>query len=215
MRKRLLQVLLALLPFIPGSLFAEGWKMDDQAIQVSGVVRDGADPIPGANVLIKGTTTGTVTDVNGRYTLQVSSDDVLVFSFIGYKTQEVRVGTQTSIDVVLESDVAQLAEVIVVGAAIKKTDLTGAISQLDGEKLTEVPTTSITQAMTGRMTGVLIQNSPGVSGGASIQIRGNNSIQFGTNPIFVVDGLIMDGGRQGHRYLLRARGRMPDHPGEN
>ncbi len=194
MRKRLLQVLLALLPFIPGSLFAEGWKMDDQAIQVSGVVRDGADPIPGANVLIKGTTTGTVTDVNGRYTLQVSSDDVLVFSFIGYKTQEVRVGTQTSIDVVLESDVAQLAEVIVVGAAIKKTDLTGAISQLDGEKLTEVPTTSITQAMTGRMTGVLIQNSPGVSGGASIQIRGNNSIQFGTNPIFVVDGLIMDGG---------------------
>jgi TonB-dependent starch-binding outer membrane protein SusC len=164
-------------------------------VLVSGTVWDEEkNPIPGANVLIKGTTTGTVTDVNGQYSIDVSTDDILVFSFIGYQTQEVRVGSQTSIDIALVTDVAQLAEVVVVGASIKKTDLTGAISSLDGEKLTEIPTTSVTQAMSGRMTGVLIQNTAFVSGDADIKIRGSNSIQFGSDPIFVVDGLIMDGG---------------------
>jgi TonB-linked SusC/RagA family outer membrane protein len=164
-------------------------------LQVSGTVFDETkSPIPGANILVKETTFGTVTDANGRYTIDVSANDVLVFSFIGYKTQEVRVGGQTTIDVALELDVSQLAEVVVVGASFKKTDLTGSVAALDGEKLTEIPTTSITQAMSGRMSGVLIQNNSGVSGGASIQVRGNNSIQFGTNPIFVVDGLVIEGG---------------------
>jgi TonB-linked SusC/RagA family outer membrane protein len=163
--------------------------------QVSGIVRDETkEPIPGVNILIKGTSVGTVTDAAGRFTIDVESDAVLVFSYIGYEAQEVRVGSQSAIEVSLVLDVAQLAEVVVVGASIKKTDLTGSVASLDGEKLTEIPTTSITQAMSGRMAGVLIQNSSGVSGGASIRIRGNNSIQFGTDPIFVVDGLVMEGG---------------------
>jgi TonB-dependent starch-binding outer membrane protein SusC len=168
---------------------------EDMLVKVSGTVLDETQrPIPGANVVVKGTTVGTSTDVEGRYSMETSEDATLVFSFIGYITQEIRVGNQTLIDVSLAPDVMQLAEVVVVGASIKKTDLTGAVSALDGEKLTEIPTTSITQAMSGRMSGVLIQNSSGVSGGASIQIRGNNSIQFGTNPIFVVDGLVIEGG---------------------
>jgi TonB-linked SusC/RagA family outer membrane protein len=168
---------------------------EDTLVKVSGTVLDETQkPIPGANVVVKGTTVGTSTDIEGRYSMETSDDATLVFSFIGYITQEIRVGNQTLIDVSLAPDVMQLAEVVVVGASIKKTDLTGAVSALDGEKLTEIPTTSIPQAMSGRMSGVLIQNSSGVSGGASIQIRGNNSIQFGTNPIFVVDGLVIEGG---------------------
>lgn len=168
---------------------------EETSMQVSGTVLDETNnPIPGANILVKGTTSGTVTDANGRYTINVSANDVLVVSFIGYITQEIPVGSQTSIDFTLVTDVAQLAEVVVVGASIKKTDLTGAISSIDGEKLTEIPTTSVTQAMTGRMTGVLIQNTAFVSGDADIKIRGSNSIQFGSDPIFVVDGLIIEGG---------------------
>lgn len=179
-----------LLAVAPGMLLA-----DDQTTIVSGVVKDGNDPLPGVNILIKGTTNGTVTDADGKYTIEVSSPEaVLVFSFVGYGTEEIRAGGQNAIDVVLTPDVATLAEVVVVGAVMKKSDLTGSVAALDGEKLSEIPTASVTQAMTGRMAGVLIQNSPGVSGAASIKIRGNNSIQFGNNPIFVVDGLIMDGG---------------------
>ena len=195
MRKTLRMVLLALLPLMPVPLLAEEPTPDDQAVTVRGTVTDGRGPIPGVNVLLKGTSIGTATDAVGSFAIQATSaDDILVFSFIGYKTQEIRIGTQTSITVTLEADVATLSEVVVVGAVLKTSDLTGSISSLSGDKLKDIPTASVTQAMTGRMTGVLIQNSPGVSGGASIKIRGNNSIQFGANPIFVVDGLIMDGG---------------------
>lgn len=193
MRKNLQTLLVVLLAMLPFSMLAHA--SDDQSVTVTGTIRDGGEPLPGVNILVKGSTTGTVSDADGRYTIEVpSSDAVLVFSFIGYATQEVRVGTQTNIDVSMEADVAQLGEVVVVGAVIKKSDLTGSVAELGGEKLSEIPTASVTQAMTGRMTGVLVQNSAGVSGGASIKIRGNNSIQYGTNPIFVVDGLIMDGG---------------------
>lgn len=194
MIKFLQKVLLVLMLAIPGVLLAGNLGDNIQATRVSGRVTDGSEPMPGVNVLVKGSNVGVVTDADGKYFIEASSSDILVFSFIGYMTQEIAVGSKTVIDVTLEADVAQLSEVVIVGAVMKKQDLTGAVSALDGEKLSEIPTASLTQAMTGRMTGVLIQNSPGVSGGASIKIRGNNSIQFGTNPIFVVDGLIMEGG---------------------
>ncbi len=191
MKNKLQMLFIALLVIVPGTLLAS----EDQATRVSGIVTDAGDPLPGVNVLVKGTTIGTVTGVDGRYTLDIpSGGSVLVFSFIGYLTEEVVVGGRTTIDVMLRQDVTTLNEVVVVGAVMKKSDLTGAVAALEGEKLVEVPTASITQAMAGRMSGVLIQSSPGVSGGASIKIRGNNSLQFGNNPIFVVDGLIMDGG---------------------
>lgn len=195
MQKILLMLFIVLLIAPPGIINAAGMKSDYQSLNVSGVVKEGDSPLPGVNVLVKGTNIGTVTDADGGYTLNVPSmESILVFSFIGYTTQEIVVGGQTVVDVEMAPDVSQLSEVVVVGAAIKTTDLTGSVSSLSGDKLAEIPTASVTQAMTGRMTGVLIQNSPGVSGGADIKIRGNNSIQFGANPIFVVDGLIMDGG---------------------
>lgn len=194
MRKKLQMLLVVLLAMLSLSMPAFANMIQSQTV-VTGTVKDGADPIPGVNILVKGSNIGTTTDSDGKYSLQVpSSDAVLIFSFIGYATQEIRVGVLTSIDVNMTPDIAQLGEVVIVGAVIKKGDLTGSVSELQGEKLREIPTASVLQAMTGRMTGVLIQNNAGVSGGASIQVRGNNSIRYGTNPIFVVDGLIMDGG---------------------
>ncbi len=195
MKNKLLKLFIALLVIVPGTLLADVPSEDDQAIRITGVVTDGGDPLPGVNVLVKGTTVGAVTDVDGRYTLDAPSDaSVLVFSFIGYVSEEVAIGGRTTVDVALRQDIMTLDEVVVVGAVMKKSDLTGAVAALEGERLVEVPTASITQAMTGRISGVLIQNSAGVSGGASIKIRGSNSLQFGKDPIFVVDGLIMDGG---------------------
>ena len=195
MRNVLHMVLIVLVAIVWGTTPASAQVNSGQAITVTGVVKDAGDPLPGVSVLVKGTTIGTVTDVSGRFSLQVQSPDaVLVFSFIGYTTQEARVGDQTNFDVTLEPSVTALSEVVIVGAVMKKSDLTGSVAAMEGEALREIPTASVTQAMTGRMTGVLVQNSPGVSGGANIKIRGNNSIQFGNNPIFVVDGLIIDGG---------------------
>jgi TonB-linked SusC/RagA family outer membrane protein len=168
-----------------------------QRILVSGRVLDAenSSPMPGVSVSVKGTSTGVITDADGNYAVEVPSEtSVLVFSFVSYVPQEVTVGSQQAINISLESDAALLNEVVVAGAVIRQGDLTGAVSRMDNKKIQEIPTTSVVQAMAGRMTGVLVQNSPGVSGGASIKIRGNNSIQFGTNPIFVVDGLIIDGG---------------------
>src|SRR5690606_5467077 len=195
MRNVLHMVLIVLVAIVWGTTPASAQVNSGQAITVTGVVKDAGDPLPGVSVLVKGTTIGTVTDVSGRFSLQVQSPDaVLVFSFIGYTTQEARVGDQTNFDVTLEPSVTALSEVVIVGAVMKKSDLTGSVAAMEGEALREIPTASVTQAMTGRMTGVLVQNSPGVSGGANIKIRGKNSIQFGNNPIFVVDGLIIDGG---------------------
>ena len=177
--------------------YAQG---DQQAVTVSGQVLasdeggTAGEALPGVSISIKGTSEGTVTDTNGHYTLQVPSpESVLVFSFIGYATQELRVGQQSTLNVTLAPDVATLSEVVIVGAVVKKSDLTGAVTGVDGAKLKEVPTTSMTQAMQGRMAGVLITTNPQPGANSTIKIRGNNSLQFGNNPIFVVDGLIIDG----------------------
>ncbi|PGH41978.1 MAG: SusC/RagA family TonB-linked outer membrane protein, partial [Candidatus Nephrothrix sp. EaCA] len=174
--------------------------VEQQNTIVSGQVtaqgeKDDLIPLPGVHVAVKGTAQGTVTDIEGKYQLDaLPSQAVLVFSFVGYVSEEVAVNEKSQINITLQTDAKTLGEVVVVGAVMKKSDLTGAVASIEGEKLRELPTASVTQALTGRLAGVLIQNHSGVSGGASIKIRGNNSIQFGNNPIFVVDGLILDGG---------------------
>ncbi|HEY9046848.1 MAG TPA: TonB-dependent receptor [Ohtaekwangia sp.] len=194
-------LIIVMLAAVPGTLLANPLAdVGQQTTKVSGqVVASGSDGVkevlPGVNILVKGTTVGTVTDADGRYSLELpTSDAVLVFSFIGYVTEEIPVGGQSTIDINMTPDVATLSEVVVVGAVLKRSDLTGSVAAIESEKLKELPTTSVTQALNGRLAGVYIQNSPGVSGGATIRVRGNNSIQFGNGPIFVVDGLIMDGG---------------------
>lgn len=172
-------------------------SIEDQEVVVEGRIISAEDNLglPGVTVLVKGTDQGTVSDIDGNYRITVPAGDaVLVFSFIGFVEQEVAVENKSVINVTMLVDVQSLEEIVVVGTVMKRGDLTGAVTSIDGEKLQEIPTTNVNQAMSGRMAGVRIQNNPGPNGGASIQIRGNNSIQFGTNPIYVVDGLVIDGG---------------------
>lgn len=166
---------------------------------VSGVVtsKDDGSQIPGVNVIIKGTTLGTTTDAEGRYVLEVTGDNpVLVFSFIGFTTQEVAVGSNTTIDVVLASDISLLNEVVVVGYGTqKRSDITGAIASVSKDRLANLPVTNIAQALQGTTAGLMINQTSSVPGNQStIQIRGVNSINASTSPLIVLDGSIFFGG---------------------
>lgn len=169
-----------------------------QEILVSGKVTDKetGDPIPSVSVVIKGTSTGTITNIDGRYEVEVpSSQSVLVFSFIGMATQEIVVGTQSTINVDLAPDMKMLDEIVVVGYGTqKKSDVTGAIASVSEEELRTAVTTNIDQALQGRMAGVHVtQNSGQPGGAASIRIRGANSITGSSEPLYVIDGIPFQG----------------------
>lgn len=167
-----------------------GWA---QSLTVKGKVTDSGEGIPGVNISIRGTSTGTVTDVQGDYSLQVPSGDaVLVFSSIGYESQEIPVNGRATINVDMAVDVQQLNEVVVVGYGTqKKSDLTGAITSIETKQITERGATSPVESIQGQLPGVNISASSGQAGsGYTFQIRGVNSLAGG-NPLFVVDGSIV------------------------
>lgn len=155
------------------------------------VIDENGEPVIGANVIEKGTTNGTVTDIDGRYSLSVPESSVLTVSYIGYADKEVRVGTGTIIDVSLLEDTQALDEVVVVGyGTMKKSDLTGSVVNVNQEQLRNLPTTSIDQKLVGQVAGVQIQQVSGAPGaGTAIKIRGNGSISAGNDPLYVVDGM--------------------------
>lgn len=155
------------------------------------VVDENGEPVIGANVIEKGTTNGTVTDIDGRYSLSVPESSVLTVSYIGYADKEVRVGTGTIIDVSLLEDTQALDEVVVVGyGTMKKSDLTGSVVNVNQEQLRNLPATSIDQKLVGQVAGVQIQQVSGAPGaGTAIKIRGNGSISAGNDPLYVVDGM--------------------------
>jgi TonB-dependent starch-binding outer membrane protein SusC len=166
-----------------------------QAITVQGTVRDGAsgEGLPGVSiVLANDNNVGTVTDASGHYSISAPANARLKFSYIGFVTREVAVNNQTTLNVNLAADNRQLEEVIVVGAAIKQGDLTGAVGHVGQKTLEERPVTSVNEALQGRVAGVRIQTNPEPGGNAGIKVRGNNSLQYGGNPIYVVDGVIME-----------------------
>lgn len=159
---------------------------------VTGVVTNASDnqPLPGVSIVVKGTTQGTVSDVEGKYSINATSTDVLVFSFIGYLTKEVPVGTQTIIDVVLGEDLETLQEVVVVGySTARKQDLTGAVAVVELEPLRATSTGSPMQTLQGRVPGLYIESTGTPSGESSrILIRGANSL--GNNdPLYIIDGV--------------------------
>ena len=165
--------------------------------EVSGRVTaaDDGSPLPGVNVVLKGTSIGAVTDVDGRYKLSVpSSGAALVFSFIGYLNQETEVSTRSVIDIQMETDVTQLSEVVVVGYGTQlKQDLTGNVVKVGGDVIQNLPVTTFEQAMQGRASGVLITSQNGKVGqGINIRIRGSSSISAGNEPLYVVDGMIIN-----------------------
>ena len=163
-----------------------------QASQVTGAVRDkdGVELI-GVNVLVKGTATGTITDVQGRYTIQAAPSDALVFSFVGYLTQEVSVGNQTTINITLADDVTTLQELVVTGyASEKKADLTGAVAVVDLSPVINNSSGNPMQALQGRVAGLYVEKSGGSPNGENsrILIRGLNTL--GNNdPLYVIDGV--------------------------
>jgi TonB-linked SusC/RagA family outer membrane protein len=163
---------------------------------VSGVVTSAEDgqPAPGVNVVAKGTNTGTTTDSDGKFTLNLAEgQNTLVFSFIGLKTTEVEVGARTTVDIQLEQDVTELSEVIVVGYGTQvKQDLTGNIASVSGKDIQNVPVPSFDQAMQGRAAGVFVESGNGKLGqGIKVRVRGAASVSASNEPLYVVDGIIV------------------------
>jgi len=163
-----------------------------QAGTITGVVSSkSGELLPGVSVIEKGTTNGTVTDLDGQYSLRVSSSDaVLVFSFIGYKTQEVQLSGSNSVSVELAEDVVGLDEVVVVGyGSVKKSDLTGSVSTVKAEDIAAYPSVDMAQALQGRAAGVQISANNGEPGSSfKVRIRGGTSINSSSDPLYVVDG---------------------------
>ncbi|MEZ0484645.1 TonB-dependent receptor [Fibrella aquatica] len=163
-------------------------------IPVKGTVKDEkGDPVIGASVIIKGLNKGTVTDVDGNFSLQVAAQNTeLVISFIGYETQSFTVGTRTAFDIVLKTDLKMLEETVVVGyGEIKKADLTGAVAQIQTKDITRANPVVAARAIQGQVAGATVtksSNKPGA--GYSITIRGENTINNSTEPLIVIDGLI-------------------------
>ncbi len=163
---------------------------------VKGKVTDTSnnEGLPGVNVVVKGTSVGTTTDARGEYSINVPDNSaVLVFSFVGYLSQEVAVGNRTTIDLRLAPDTKTLSEVVVIGyGTVRKSDLTGAVSGVKEAELMERPAPSLNQMMAGRMAGVQVNNNSGRPGGrTTVRIRGFSSINSSNNPLYVVDGVLL------------------------
>ncbi|UII75400.1 TonB-dependent receptor [Flagellimonas sp. HMM57] len=166
-------------------------KMELQQTVMGTVTDQNNVPLPGVTILVKGTTSGTVSDIDGKYTIDTASDGVLAFSYIGFRSIEVPVRGQSVIDVTLEEDLENLDEVVIIGyGSVKKSDLTGSVSSLSDESFNTGAQVSVEQLIQGRAAGVQITQANAQPGGAfSIRIRGATSITAGNEPLFVIDGL--------------------------
>lgn len=156
---------------------------------------DADDPVPGVNIRVKGTNTGTTTDIDGSYSLTASPSDTLVFSYVGYKKQEIAIANRAVIDILMEADQARLDEVVVVGyGQEKRSNLTGAVTSVKLDNLENRPITRLDQALQGMASGVFVSKGGGAPGGSpSIHIRGIGSIG-NTDPLWIVDGIKMNPG---------------------
>ncbi len=161
---------------------------------ITGKVTDeSGNALPGVNIFVKGTTIGTVSDVDGNFNLSVPDDaEVVVFSFIGYATEEVTIGSQTTFSILLTPDISTLQEVVVVGYGTQqKKDLTGSIATIGTENIANMPAPRIEHALAGKAAGLQITNSDPSPGTApTIRIRGNNSLTGDNNPLIVIDGVL-------------------------
>ena len=168
-----------------------------QSKTVSGTVIDQTgEPVIGANVLVKGTTNGVITDLDGRFTLSnVPNNGTISISFIGYKDQEISVAGKTNFQVTLQEDNAMLDEVVVVGYGVqKKSDVTGALTRVGSKELNAKPVSNAFEALQGKAAGVDITSSQRPGSVGSIRIRGNRSLNASNTPLYVVDGVPLSAG---------------------
>ena len=179
--------ILFLLLFLGTNLSAFAQQM------VTGIVKSATDgeTLPGVSVLIKGTTTGTVTDYEGKFSINASPDATLVVSFVGFETQEVAIGGRTTVNIELQEDIVTLNDVVVVGYGTqKKSDITGSVASVQVADLEELPVARADQALQGRVAGVhIVNNDASPNADVSIRIRGVSSINGGSNPLVIIDGV--------------------------
>lgn len=160
--------------------------------KITGVVRDQkGEPIIGANVFEKGTTNGTVTDIDGKYSLEVSMGSLLQISYIGYDSKEIKVGNSDVVNILLTEDTETLDEVVVIGyGTVKKSDLTGAVGSVQMKDVSQVGITSADRALQGQIAGVQVNARTGQPGESMmIRVRGSNSLAGGNEPLYVIDGM--------------------------
>lgn len=196
MKNVLSYICFALFTLLSQYTYAQG------SIEVTGQVVDAEnEALPGANILVKGTTVGTTTDLDGYYTLTVSNPDqaVLVFSFIGLDSKEVAVKNQRRINVTLESSSYELEEVVKIGyATVKRKDLTGSVSSVKASELAAIPISDVTQALSGKVAGVQVIRSQGSpDADVSIRVRGGTSITQSNEPLYIIDGFPSEDGLKG------------------
>lgn len=200
--KTFLNALLFCLIMVPTALLAQ--------TTVSGTVTDKANamPLPGVNVLVKGTSRGASTDFDGKFSIEVNQGETIVVSYVGYKTKEVTFNGQSSFNVVLEEDAAQLDEVVLIGyGSTTKQDATGAVEKVGDEDFNRGAIVAPQQLIAGKAAGVRITTGGGAAGeGGEIRIRGGASLSATNDPLIVIDGLPIDqrGGSQGSRNALNA-----------
>ena len=191
--KTTLNRLLSILFFLPAIIFAQS--------TVTGTVTEqsSSQPLPGVNILIKGTTTGAATDFDGNYQITANNGDVLVFSYIGYTTLEITYTGQSPVNAQLVEDAAQLEEVVLIGyGGVKKEDLTGSADLIKSEDFNQGPVVSAQQLIAGKIAGVSVTSGGGAPGeGQTIIIRGLGSLSLSSSPLIVLDGLPLDGGGVG------------------
>jgi TonB-linked SusC/RagA family outer membrane protein len=164
-----------------------------ETLSITGNVSSGNESLPGVSIMISGTDAGTVTDVEGNFNILAKPDDILVFSYIGFKTHREQVGNRTSINIVLVEDIVGLEEVIAIGyGTVKKKDLTGAISTVKGEELAKMNVANLSNALQGQLAGVQVSSNGGSPGSeATILVRGISTIN-NNNPLYVVDDVPLD-----------------------
>lgn len=194
----MLWILLICSPLFAANPSSSTFIMQTDAVR-GRIVDDSGTGIPGVNIIVKGTSNGTTSDADGRYTLSIpanNADGILVFSFIGYASQEQPISGRSTIDVTLAADVTSLSEVIVVGYGTQeKRDVTASISSINGEAITKIPTGNPMEAMKGQIAGVDILQQGGRPGQPStVTIRGRRSLTASNDPLFVVDGIPMTSG---------------------
>ncbi|MBC7757912.1 MAG: TonB-dependent receptor plug domain-containing protein, partial [Phormidesmis sp. FL-bin-119] len=177
-------MLIGLLLSLPCQVLSQNSKL------IKGTVSEDGQPLPGVNIRVKGTAVGTTTIVDGKYSIQAKSTDILVFAFLGMKTQEVVVGPRTSINISLQQESSSLNEVVVIGyGSVAKPDLTGSVGVVSVGDLNKAPVGSFAEALAGRVAGVQVSASDGQPGaGINIVIRGAGSLTQSTSPLYVIDG---------------------------
>ncbi|MBJ7881903.1 SusC/RagA family TonB-linked outer membrane protein [Gelidibacter salicanalis] len=176
-------------------------KENQQKTQIKGVIADPyGQPLPGANVLEKGTTNGTLSDFDGKFTLEVTGENsILVISYVGFVTKEVLIGNQVNLSISLEEDAAKLDEVVLVGyGSVRKGDVSTSVGVVDASQLADQLTTGFDQALTGKIAGVQVLQTSGSPGGTiSIRVRGTASIGAGNDPLYVIDGIPLSSDTKG------------------